>query len=115
MRDADSCVSTREQLKNVAIEASQALASLDAERLEALVVSLTRADRNGRSLSEELTTVEEAVAAVGSMSLLAKMLEATRANLRVIEQAADMTNGSAGYGPGAASRWNAMERAHGDN
>lgn len=82
------------KLKSLAAEASQALAQLDAERLEELALScealhrklaLTNADRETRR-----AMAEQARDAAADMAILGRVLEATRANLGVMNRLREM-------------------------
>jgi hypothetical protein len=108
----------RPLLKELVVEASQALSRLDAERLEELALScqaLTRElveqewkkhDGDGRTVLER-----EAREAAGDMAVFARVLEATRANLEVMNRLRELRAGRLEYG----QPWRRMESGHGNN
>lgn len=113
----------RPNLKDVVTEASQALARLDGARLEELALSCA-------ALNREMTRVEPddkeqlvrgARAAVREMAVFARVLEATRANIRVMHRLQELRLGRLEYserpelasGSGAAKTGEAS--GHGDD
>jgi hypothetical protein len=116
------------KLKELVVEASRALAQLDAERLEELALSckalnrdlvlgeLAQGDGDGRA-----ALAIEAREAVGDMAVLARVLEATRANLDVMNRLRELRAGRLGYRAGRleygvqAPGWRRTESGHGDN
>ncbi len=89
----------RPKLKELVVEASQALARLDAERLEELALScqalnrdLAEADRDARA-----ALAVESREAVGDMAVFARVLEATRANLNVMNRLRELREGRLEY------------------
>ncbi len=114
----------RPLLKELVIEASRALARLDAERLEELALScqalnrdLAHEDAEGRA-----ALAVEAGSAAGDMAVFARVLEATRANLSVMRRLRELRAGRleyrAGpleYGEPLKQGWRRMESGHGDN
>jgi hypothetical protein len=106
------------QLKELVAEASRALAQLDAARLEELALSC-------RALNRDLATVtpedraqfaREARAASGEMAVFARVLDATRSNLNVLNRLGELRAGSLDYGQsGNQSGWPPAENRHGDN
>jgi aminopeptidase N len=105
-------------------EASRSLARLDAERLEELALScqalnrdLTQADVDTRA-----ALAVEAKAATSDMAVLARVLEATRANLNVMNRLRELRadrleygGGLMEYGAPQAPEWPRMRSGHGDN
>jgi hypothetical protein len=79
---------SRPELKEMVLEASRALAHLDAERLEELVVSCDALNREQIHADAEsrVRWAREARGSRQEMALLASVLEATQANLRVLRQ-----------------------------
>lgn len=91
---------TRPELKALVAEASLALAQLDAAHLEELALScqaLNRGLKGGSggneaaepsplSDADRLQLAQEAREAVGEMAIFARVLEVTRANLRVMRR-----------------------------
>lgn len=102
------------ELKQIVMEASRALALLDADRLEELARAC-RALNHGTLERTEL--IRQAREAAGEMALLARVLDATRANLDVIQRLRELRQGRSGYadaGP-KPSRWALMETGHGEH
>ncbi len=111
-------------LKELVEEASRALALLDADRLEELALScqalnreLTHADAETRA-----ALTREAHEATGKMAVLGKVLEATRANLNVMNRLQELRGGpleySAGHfepGEAQAPKWKRSESGYGNN
>lgn len=87
------------ELKELVVEASHALARLDATRLEELALScqaLTRA-RNAGDLDETTPPAQQAREAVADMAVFARVLEATRANLNVMKRLRELRTGQLEY------------------
>lgn len=104
---------TKDSLKGMIVATSQALAAVDADRLEALLSSfrvLVYAD--GRPQ-------EFAHGKVGGLqfelNLLARLIDVTRANLHVLRRADVSAGQSTGYGPEASSYWKTRGRMYGNN
>ena len=87
------------ELKELAVEASRALARLDSTRLEELALScqaLTRA-RNTEDIGERTLLVQQAREAQADMAVFARVLEATRANLSVMKRLRELRTGQLEY------------------
>lgn len=82
------------ELKRIVSEASQALATLDADRLEELAACCQAFNRDLPPASELEYQAREAVA---DMAIFARVLEATRANLNVMRRLRDLRQGIAEY------------------
>lgn len=95
------------KLKAMVTAASQALARLDAARLEELALSCAALNRAMAPLraSDPQTLVGEARAAAGEMAVLARVLEATRGNIRVINRLRELRLGRLEYGDRPANGW----------
>jgi len=80
------------ELKELVVEASHALALLDAPRLEELAVSCEALNRNLDSMGadEKRELARQAREAQADMSVLKRMLEATRANRNVMRRLREM-------------------------
>jgi len=102
------------ELKQLVVEASRALARLDADRLEELALFLPGAERELTPMSQNqrTTLARQSREAAGDMATFARVLEATRANLNVIEPPPDLRTGRLEYtnrqmrgrwGPGASN------------
>jgi hypothetical protein len=116
------------KLKELVVEASRALARLDAARLEELALScqalnrdlepdLARGDGDGRA-----ALAAEAREAKGDMAVFARVLEATQANLNVMNRLRELRAGRLGrregrleYGVPKARQWRPTESGHGNN
>ena len=90
----------RPELKALVAEASQALALLDAGRLEELALSCQALNREltPAGADERAQLAREACDAVGEMAVLARVLEATRANIRVMQRLRELRMGQIEYG-----------------
>ena len=87
------------ELKELVGKASQALARLDATRLEELALScqaLTRA-LNPKEERVRAILAEQARDAQGDMAVFARVLEATRANLNVMNRLRELRAGQVEY------------------
>lgn len=90
----------RPRMKEIVQEASRALAHLDAERLEELAHSCHALNRELQQPDARIRLFEEARSSQRQMALLASVLDATRANLRVLRQLSAMRIDRVEYGPG---------------
>lgn len=128
-------------LKELVVEASQALARLDADRLEELALTcqvlnrdLSRnadGDANGdagfnpapAAVAERRDLASQAREAVADLAVFGRVLEATRANLQVMCRLRDLRQGRREYGNEqgrgslASIEWigSRTENKHGDN
>lgn len=87
------------ELKQIVREASRALAQLDADRLEELAISCAALNREVRA-ADELERAElarEARQAAGEMAVFGRVLEATRANLAVMNRLRELRQGRIEY------------------
>ncbi len=117
------------KLKELVVEASQALARLDADRLEELALSCQALNRDlgdgdlslldGSARAALACEVKEAS---GDMAVLDRVLEATRVNLEVMNRLRDLRAGRLEYRAGRsefadpqAPGWPPTESSHGDN
>lgn len=90
------------ELKQLVVEASQALARLDAARLEELALScqaLTRRLDRKHSQERKLLT-DQARDAQSDMAVFARVLDATRANLNVMNRLRELRAGRFEYTEG---------------
>jgi hypothetical protein len=116
MRELDA---RREQpeLRRLVVEASRALARLDAGRLEELALSCQLLNRDLASSGTEDRT-RQAREAAGDMAVFARVLDVTRGNLNVINRLRELRAGRMEYGerPAAAGcGWSPTGSGHGDN
>lgn len=120
------------KLKELVVEASHALARLDADRLEELALSCQALNRSlgegGLALldgSARAALACEAREAAGDMAVLGRVLEATRVNLEVMNRLRELRAGRLEYragrpvpsafGDSQAPGWPPTESRHGDN
>ncbi len=104
-------------LKELAEEASQALGRLDVERLEDLAISchaLNRCLTAGNGL-EPAAQSREAGEAACAMAMFARVIEATRANISLLNRIKELCAGPLEYAPWPDKKWEFTERVHGDN
>jgi hypothetical protein len=104
------------ELKQLVAEASRALATLDADRLEELALScqalnrdLISANAPDRELDRELLA-RQAREAAGDMAVFGRVLDATRANLKVLRRLHELRAGQLEY---SDSEWTPTENRHG--
>lgn len=92
------------ELKNVLVEATHALAHLDADRLEEMALSCAAlvSDENRFRCETEMQRELECGKGMQEMAIFARVLEATRANLRVMRRLCEMRAAQLEYG-GTAS------------
>ncbi|MFZ1085915.1 MAG: hypothetical protein WAN35_13200 [Terracidiphilus sp.] len=104
-------------LRELVVEASQALARLDAERLEELAISCQALNRDlaGMDGDARRQLVPQATAAAKDMAVFARVLEATRANLDVMNRLRERRAGQLEYRAGSRPEWQRTESGHGDN
>ncbi len=114
------------ELKQLVVEASQALARLDAARLEELALSCQALNRDLASddqASDDLASdpaartrlARQAREAAAEMAVFARVLEATRNNLQVMNRLRDLRTGRLEYSEMQARGWLPRESGHGDN
>ena len=104
-------------LKELVVEASQALALLDAERLEELALSCQALNRDLAEMdgNARRALVPQAQAAAKDMVVFARVLEATRSNLDVMNRLREWRAGQLEYRAGSAPEWGRTESGHGNN
>jgi hypothetical protein len=100
------------ELKALVLEASRALARLDAERLEELAISCQALNRD---LAPDIRLARQAREAAGEMSVFARVLDVTRTNLKVMYRLRELRAGRTHYGEAQAGSWARTEAGHGDN
>jgi hypothetical protein len=108
------------ELKELVVEASRALAHLEADRLEELALSCRALNRAlvPANADQRLTLTTQVRDAGGEMAVFARVLDATRANLQVMKRLRELRAGRLGYGDlPAAAGWGCArsESRHGDN
>ncbi|HEY1253188.1 MAG TPA: hypothetical protein VGF01_00255 [Terracidiphilus sp.] len=104
-------------LKDLVMEASQALARLDAERLEELALSCQALNRDLARMDGDARLVlnSQAKAAAKDMAVFARVLEATRSNLDVMNRLRERRQGQLEYRAASRPGWRPTESGHGDN
>jgi hypothetical protein len=107
----------RPPLKALVLEASKALARLDAKRLEELALSCEALNRelSPENQEDRANLARQASEAVAEMAVFARVLEATRLNLNVMQRLRDLRAGRLEYGEMPARGWARTETGHGDN
>ena len=107
----------RRELKELVREASRALARLDANRLEELAVSCQALNRDlePASTPQRAELARQAQDAAGEMAVFSRVLEATRANLNVMNRLRELRAGRLEYGEPQARDWVGTESVHGDH
>jgi hypothetical protein len=105
------------ELRELVREASRALASLDADRLEELALSCQALNRDPApwTAAQRMELARQAQEAVGDMLVLGRVLEATRANLQVMNRLRELRGGRLEYKEAQSRGWAATENGHGDN
>jgi hypothetical protein len=105
------------QLKELMAEASRSLARLDVDRLEELALSCKALSRGMAHRSKEAQTALalEAQESTQELAILARVLEATRANLHVMNRLRELRAGCFEYGKPPARQWARTEDNYGDN
>jgi aminopeptidase N len=112
------------KLKELVVEASRALSRLDADRLEELALSCQALNRAlvHEDAEAHAALAAEAMGATGDMAVFARVLEATRANLNVMNRLRELRAGRLEYregrmetGASQASEWRRTGSGHGDN
>ena len=87
------------ELKEIVVEASRALARLDATRLDELALfcqALTQA-RNPENAGQRKLLAQQAREAEADMAVFARVLDATRANLNVMKRLHELRMGRLEY------------------
>jgi hypothetical protein len=107
----------RQNLKELVVEASRALATLDAARLEELALSCQALNRDlSRAGTEERAQLAyQAREAQGDMAVFARVLEVTKANLKVMNRLRSLRTNHLEYGEQLKQGWQPAESAHGDH
>ena len=104
-------------LRKLIVEASQALACLDAERLEDLALSCHIFNRCLEAGNPAERAVQAGVARelVREMAVLARVMKATRANRDVMRGLRDLHAGRLEYGQRPLQKWAISENGYGDH
>lgn len=117
------------ELKQLVAEASRALATLDADRLEELALSCQALNRDLLPIKAEDRSLlaSQAHDAAGDMAVFGRVLDATRANIKVLRRLRELRAGHFGtdrfesgrFEPDrleyADTQWTRTEIRHGDD
>jgi len=116
MRDLDAGQSNP-ALKALVAEASCALARLDSARLEELALSCDALNRGlgPMSLAEKRELARQTRDAAADMAVFARVLDATRANVKVMNRLRDLREGRLEYDEGHAPGAAGMEAGNGNH
>jgi len=86
------------ELRELVADAASALAQLDAKRLEELALTCRElCDRSTHGEAETAGIYRQAQEASRKVTLLGRVLDATRANVRVVKQLRDSRGQQSGY------------------
>lgn len=102
-------------LREMVVEASRSLAQLDAERLEELALCCQALNRDSAPRLDDPEAQADALAARREMAIFARVLQATEANVKVMERLRALRSGRLEYTEALARGWTTGERGHGDN
>jgi hypothetical protein len=105
------------ELRQLVAEASRALASLDADRLDELAISCQALNRDLETLGEgdRIQLAQQAREANADMAVLGRILEVTRGNLNVIHRLQELRGGRLEYSARPERGWTPTVISHGDN
>lgn len=105
------------ELKQVVAEASRALARLDVARLEELAMSCQALNRDWEQADagERERFARQAGSAAADMAVLARVLDATRANAQVMHRLRELRAGGLEYSERQARGGARTERGHGNH
>jgi hypothetical protein len=105
------------ELKELVAEASRALARLDAPRLEELALSCQALNRDLAPWTAEAQRewARQAREAAADMAVFARVLEATRANMRVMNRLRELRTGRLEYSERQARGCVNTESGHGND
>ena len=104
-------------LKEIVIEASRALAQLDADRLEELALSCEALNKDFAvgALQDRSLLAEQVREASGDMAVFTCILDATRANMDVLNRVRERRTERLEYGQPLVRNWERAGNGHGDN
>ncbi|MGD0901509.1 MAG: hypothetical protein ABR924_01080 [Terracidiphilus sp.] len=107
----------RPELMELVVDASRALARLDADRLEELALSCQALNRDlgSAGAGERAVLASQAREAAGEMAIFARVLEATRANLNVMNRLRELRGGLLEYREAPTQESVRTESGDGDN
>ena len=105
------------ELKEIVMEASRALAALDAARLEELALcceALNRSWASDGSADRREQRARQAREAAAGMAVFGRVLEASRANLSVMNRLREMRMGQLEYKAQGEADWAGLTAERGD-
>lgn len=107
----------RQKLRELVVEASRSLATLDAARLEELALSCQALNRDLPQVGTEVRAelVRQAREAQKDMAVFARVLEVTRANLNVMSRLRSLREDHLEYGEQLKQGWQPAEKRYGDH
>jgi hypothetical protein len=107
----------RQELKELVAEASRALVRLDADRLEELALSCQALNRAlpPAGDGERAALARQAREAVGEMAVFARVLDAARANLNVMNRLRELRAGRLEYREPPAQGWGRTPSGYGND
>jgi len=116
MIDAMQSQRTNPELRELVVEASLSLARMDAERLEELALSCQALNRDLGTMTaaEREERARQARGAAAEMTGFGRVLEATRANLEVMERVRERRAARLEYGRDWRP-WALAEKSHGND
>ena len=105
------------ELKELVVEASQALARLDSVRLEELALSCQALNRclQSAGVGERNRLARQARDAAADMAVFTRVLDVTRSNLQVMNRLRELRMGRLEYSEQQARGWIGGRSGHGDN
>ena len=105
------------ELRQLVVEATRALAHLEADRLEemALCCEALNRDCSWSAIQDRAELVRQAQDAAGEMAVFARVLEATRANMNVLRRLQELRTEHLEYGRGVESIRLVTVRGHGND
>jgi hypothetical protein len=105
------------ELKGLVVEASRALARLDAERLEELALCCEALNRELVLREPEAggDLARQAMDATADMAVFSRVLAATRANLSVMRRLRELRGERLEYRESQVMGWAGLGTGHGDN
>lgn len=110
--------SEQPELKQLVVEASRALARLDADRLEELALSCQALNRDliPMSRAQQLILARQSREAEGDMATFSRVLNVTRSNLSVLNRLRELREKRLEYSDRELPQPSGiMESEHGDN
>lgn len=105
------------ELKRLVTDTTQALALLDAERLEELARSCEALKREMEQdgPAERALRIHDAGEAARELAVLSRVLDATRANGRVLHRLMELRAGRREYGPSGDETTKRLTSCHGND